>query len=205
MTNALRIALVLAAAAALAGSASSSSSPKKSGYYPRPQQPQPGTGYAPPYQNQPQTAQSFSPCETACGQIARCNVMRYDACLNECVSTGAATKPGGADQLNMIARTSCEQIQGASKTGGGAGWQQPAVAGGQWYCSASGSWDKCEPNGSGCRQQTTNGAGVGASEQQARGAALKQCSTYMTNLMTASFAFKTSIAMACRTTSCSPR
>lgn len=209
MRNALRIAIVLGGAAALAGSASSSSQqPQQRGYYPRPpqQQPQTGTGYAPPYQSQPQTAQTTSPCEAACGQIARCNVMRYDACLNECVSTSAATKPGGADQLNMIARTSCEQIQAASGTSGGTGWQQqPAVASGQWSCTASGAWQKCEPNGSSCTPQTTNGVGVGANEQAARGAALNQCSTYMTNLMTASFAFKTSVSTACRTTTCSPR
>lgn len=214
MGNALRLAIVLGGAVALAGSATGGSQqPQQRGYYPRPQgQPQPtqgttqGTGYAPPYQSQPQTAQSSSPCEAACGQIARCNVMRYDACINECVSTNAATKPGGADQLNTIARSSCAQIQAASGTSGGTGWQQPpAVASGQWSCSASGSWQKCEPNGSSCVPQTTNGVGVGANEQAARGAALTQCTTYMTNLMTASFAFKTSISSECRTMTCAPR
>ena len=210
MVNALRIALVLGGAAALAGSASSSSQqPQQRGYYPRPQgqQQQPQTGYAPPYQNQqPQTAQTFSPCESACGQIARCNVMRYDACLNECISTNAAAQPGGADQLNMVARSSCQQIQSAmASTGNRGGLQQPATGSGQWSCSASGSWQKCEPNGSSCRPQTTNGFGVGASEQVARGAAETQCATYMTNLMTASFAFRTSIAASCRATSCTPR
>ena len=217
MGNALRIAIVLGGAVALAGSATGGSQqPQQRGYYPRPQgqqQPQPAqTGYAPPYQQQPQTAQSSSPCEAACSQISRCNVMRYDACLSECVSTNAASKPGGADQLIMIARSSCQQIQAASASSGNSGGvsvgsvgMQPAAASGQWSCTASGSWDKCEPNGSSCVAQTTNGAGVGATEQAARGAALTQCSTFMTNLMTASFAFKTSVSMSCRTTTCAPR
>ncbi len=207
MTSALRIAFVLGGALALAASASSSSQQsQQKGYYPRPQQPQQtGTGYAPPYQNQPQTAQAYSPCEAACGQIARCNVMRYDACLNECRTTAADQKPGGADQLNMIARTSCEQIQAAMASTGNRPAMQPAVASGQWSCSATGSWQKCEPNGSSCVPQTTNGFGVGTSEQIARGAAETQCSTYMTNLMTASFAFKTTIAASCRATTCTPR
>lgn len=210
MTNALRIAIVLAGAAALAGSASSSSQnqSQQRGYYPRPQgQQQPQTGYAPPYQNpsQPQTAQTFSPCEAACGQIARCNVMRYDACLSECVSTNAAAQPGGADQLNLVARSSCQQIQAAMASSGNHGIQQPAMGAGQWSCTAIGSWQKCEPNGSACRPQTTNGFGVGATEQLARGAAEAQCSTFMTNLMTASFAFRTSIAASCRATTCTPR
>lgn len=209
MQRALRIAIVIGGAAALAASASSSSQqqPQQRGYYPRPpgpQQPQ-QTGYAPPYQNQPQTGQTFSPCESACGQIARCNVMRYDACINECVSTNAAAQPGGADQLNMIARSSCQQIQAAMASSGTGGGMQTGAGGGQWSCSASGSWQKCEPNGSSCRPQTTNGFGVGATEQLARGAAETQCTTYMTNLMTASFAFRTSIAASCRATTCTPR
>ena len=207
MINGLRIAIVLGGAAALAGSASSSSQqPQQRGYYPRPQQPQQPTGYAPPHQTQPQTGQTFTPCESACGQIARCNVMRYDACLSECISTNAAAQPGGADQLNMVARSSCQQIQAAmASSGTSGGMQQPAMGSGQWSCSASGSWQKCEPNGSACRPQTTNGFGVGASEQLARGAAETQCTTYMTNLMTASFAFRTSISAACRATTCTPR
>lgn len=209
MGSALRIAIVLAGVAALAASASSSSQQSQQrGYYPRPQpppQPQSGTGYAPPYQDQPRAAQPYSPCEAACGQIARCNVMRYDACVNECVSTNAAGTPGGADQLNQIARTSCEQIQAAMASSGNRAGMQPAVASGQWSCNASGTWQKCEPNGSSCVPQTTYGVGAGTSEPMARAAAETQCSTYMTNLMTASFAFRTSIAASCRATSCAPR
>ena len=208
MAQALRIAIVLGGAVALAGSATSSSNqqPQQRGYYPRPPGQQQPTGYAPPHQTQPQTAQTFSPCESACGQVARCNVMRYDACINECVSTNAAAQPGGADQLNMIARSSCQQIQAAmASSGTGGGMQQPAMGTGQWSCSATGSWQKCEPNGSSCRPQTTNGFGVGATEQMARSAAETQCSTFMTNLMTASFAFKSSISASCRATTCTPR
>ena len=214
MINAMRIAIVLGGALALAGSANSGSQQSQQrGYYPRPQGQQPqGTGYAPPYQNapqQPQSAQSYSPCENACGQIARCNVMRYDACLNECIRTNAAAQPGGADQLNMIGRSTCQQIQAASggTAGGGFQQQQPAVASGtgQWSCTANGAWQKCEPNGSSCTPQSTTGYGAGASEQVARGAAETQCTTFMTNLMTASFAFKTSVSASCRATTCAPR
>ena len=186
---------MLAGAAALAASASGSKQPQ--GYYPRPQQ-----AYAPPYQNpqQPQTAQTYPPCESACGQVARCNVMTYDACLTECRTTGADRTPGGVDQLNTVARSSCQQIQAAMPQ-----QTQQAAASGRWTCSASGSWQKCEPNGTSCTPKSTYAMGVGTSEQLARGAAENQCTTYMTNVMTASFAFRTSVSASCRATSCSPR
>ncbi|MGE0871120.1 MAG: hypothetical protein AB7P03_21325 [Kofleriaceae bacterium] len=74
--------------------------------YPQPYAPAPAPSPAPP------APQSYSPCEYACGQIARCNVSPYDACLAQCRQNGTERQQGGVDGLMAVARSTCDQIRG---------------------------------------------------------------------------------------------
>ncbi|HUS33175.1 MAG TPA: hypothetical protein VMZ53_31955, partial [Kofleriaceae bacterium] len=105
----LRIVLVMAAAIAALGSATSGSQQTQQTQ----QQPAP---YGPMPQ-QPQAQQQFTPCEYACGQIARCNFSPYDACLAQCRANGTEQQPAGAQQLTTIANMTCEQLQATMQGG----------------------------------------------------------------------------------------
>jgi hypothetical protein len=97
----VRLGIVIAAVIAALGSATSGSQPQQ----------QQSPAYAQPQQQQ------FSPCEYACGQVARCNIGPYDACLAQCRANGTEQQPGGAQQLNTLATTSCEQMQAMMQSG----------------------------------------------------------------------------------------
>ncbi|MGE0546079.1 MAG: hypothetical protein AB7O24_00335 [Kofleriaceae bacterium] len=137
--NLLRVGVIISGAVAVLASASSQSQqppPSQPAYAPAPQpaygqpgygqpgygqpgygqpgygQPQPGYGqpYA-PAPPPPPPQQTYSPCEYACGQIARCNVSPYEACVAQCRQNATERQQGGADGLMAISRSSCEQIR----------------------------------------------------------------------------------------------
>lgn len=101
--------MVLGAVVAAIGSATSQSSP------PPPQYAAPGPG-------QPQ-AQTYSPCEYACGQISRCYLAQYPSCVAQCRQNGTEQQPGGPEQLTVISQSTCEQLQASMQQVPGA--QQP--------------------------------------------------------------------------------
>jgi hypothetical protein len=74
----------------------------------------------------------------------------------------------------------------------------------QWVCNATGSWQRCEAQGYMCFPQTSMALGFGPTEPLARASATSQCSTAMTRLMSANFAYRTSITAPCHVMSCSP-
>jgi hypothetical protein len=99
----IRVVWIVLAVLVAAGSATSNPPPQVT-MPPPSQQPQsqaPGATAA--------TAQ-YSPCEYACGQVARCQLAPYEMCLGECRRTGTEQQPGGREQLDGIARMSCEQL-----------------------------------------------------------------------------------------------
>jgi hypothetical protein len=68
----VRVVIVIAGVVAALGSATSGSQPQQ----------QQSPAYAQPQQQQ------FTPCEYACGQVARCNIGPDDACLAQCRAKG---------------------------------------------------------------------------------------------------------------------
>ncbi len=70
----------------------------------------PGTAQAP---GQAAAAPAYGPCEYFCGQMSRCELLPYDACVAECRRTGAEQQPGGAEQLEAASRMSCEELAAA--------------------------------------------------------------------------------------------
>lgn len=91
----VRVVVVLGAVAAALGSATSQSSAPQ---------------YTAPGPSQPQ-AQTYSPCEYACGQVARCNLAPYPTCVAQCRQNGTEQQPGGPEQLATISQSTCEQLQ----------------------------------------------------------------------------------------------
>jgi hypothetical protein len=151
----------------------------------------------------------------------RCQVQPYDACMLECAQSGVEQQPGGAAQLYAIARMDCQQIAQMSAQSRQPAQQQPyappqqapvatqpppAPGGGQrqWQCNATGSWQKCETNGTQCYPQTSSAFGFGATEPLARLAAESQCASAMAGVMSANFTYRTSVSSSCRATSCTP-
>jgi hypothetical protein len=96
----VRIAWLLVALLAVAGSAASNPPP-----YAMPPQAQPAGSTA---------ATAYGPCEYACGQLSRCQLAPYDACVGECRRTGTEQQTDGRERLDAVARTSCDQLAAAS-------------------------------------------------------------------------------------------
>ena len=112
----LRVVVVVGAVVAALGSATSTSQ----------QQPAPQYGPRPAQQQaQPQ----YTPCEHACGQVSRCNLQPYDACVAECRRTGTEQQPGGPEQLALITQASCAQLQSAMQGAGSAAPQTSPTSG----------------------------------------------------------------------------
>jgi hypothetical protein len=68
----------------------------------QPAQPVPW-GAQPAVASQPAAPSAPGTCEAACGQIASCELVAYDACIGACDGVSA-------EQLDAIAHTSCEQL-----------------------------------------------------------------------------------------------
>ena len=205
IANAARLLLVGGGLLALFGSAGSNSQPS---YYTQKPPPQPAgyqqQGYAPPHQ---QPAQSqFTPCQYACGQVSRCNIQPYDACIAECQRLGTESSPAGRQQLDTIARMSCAQLAQVNQQGSAQPAQQPQQGTGQrqWQCNANGGWQKCDPQSGQCTPQSASATGFGQSELLARGAAETNCGNTMNGMMGANFTFRTNVVSSCRATSCTP-
>ncbi|MBA3459007.1 MAG: hypothetical protein H0T46_03535 [Deltaproteobacteria bacterium] len=195
IANAARLLLVGGGLLAVLGSAASNPQPS---YYTRKQPPQP-QGYAAPHQEA--APGQYSSCQYACGQVSRCSVQPYEACITECQRLGSENSPSGRQQLDTIARMSCQQLGVLNQQGNG---QQPTGPR-QWQCSASGGWQKCDPQSSQCTPQSASATGVGQSEVLAREAAETNCGNTMNGMMGASFTFRTSVTSGCRAISCNQR
>jgi hypothetical protein len=156
-------------------------------------------------------------CEQACHQVSQCGILAFEGCYKQCKDTGAErANPQG---LQAIAHATCEQLAAAMpKTPAPATKSEPAPASAakpaqaqssgkrQWQCWASGSWKSCDskkPFGS-CYTKPHSAFMFGSTEVLARMAAETECNSFMSRMMTASFATRNSIVASCRVTSCTP-
>jgi hypothetical protein len=113
----LRVVVVVAAGVAALGSAASNQQQQPSYYTQPPAAAQPA----------PQSRPQYTPCEHACGQISRCNLSPYNDCLAQCRQNGTEQQPGGPEQLSVLARTSCHELQAALQQGQGGAAPPPST------------------------------------------------------------------------------
>ena len=80
----------------------------------------------------------------------------------------------------------------------------PAEKRTQWFCTATGWWQKCETNSYACYSQMTTMSGFGSTEPLARSSAESMCNTSMSRLMSVNFTYRTSVTQRCKALKCSP-
>ncbi len=226
----LRVVVVGGSVVAVAGSATSN---QQTGFYPRPQgQQAPGAQAQQPPPQAPAEpgAPAAGSCEGFCGQIARCNLGAYDACVQECRTSGAEQEANGPASLAYAAQQSCEQLAAFAQQPAqpepvaaepdhptqpepappapepAAPTPAPASEGKrtQWVCSATGWWQKCEGTSYTCYAQTTTMTGFGSTEALARTSSESLCNTAMSRMMSVNFTYRTSVTQRCKAMQCSP-
>jgi hypothetical protein len=178
---------------------------------------------------QPQPVQpQWTACDTACAQLARCNLQPYPRCDQVCKASGAEQTAAGFERLNRMAQSSCQELASMANQ---RQWPvppaqpppaqpppvQPPVAAKvpasshpadahkkPWRCTASGMWQKCDKKQL-CSTQSVSQFAFGENEQLARVSAATQCSTAMTNLMIVNnINYTTSVLVSCSASTCAP-